>query len=263
MPHSLTFTPDAARGVVMLAERESVWNQVWRLPTAPDPPTGREFIAMAAAEFGAAPKCRVLNWPILRVVGWFNPLVRESYEMLYQSDSPYLFDSTKFAKEFEFAGTPYAEGIRIAVDAYKRTPWFGFAAHFERIGLCGTAEPASGYDWRDMVRQLDAVYEHGVLRPLQPLALGENQRVRLTLEESTSPLSWESSEPVNERREDMQWLAKDSGPYEGQWVALEGGRLVAHGTQLALVSEAAEAAGVEEPLFAHVPASKELPFPGW
>jgi nucleoside-diphosphate-sugar epimerase len=122
VPHSMTFTPDAARGVAMLAERESAWNRVWHLPTAPDPPTGREFIAMAAAEFGAAPKCRVLNRPMLRVAGLFNQLVRESYEMLYQSDSPYLFDSTKFAKEFEFAGTPYAEGIRIAVDAYKRTP---------------------------------------------------------------------------------------------------------------------------------------------
>jgi nucleoside-diphosphate-sugar epimerase len=119
MPHSMTFTPDAARGVAMLAERESAWNRVWHLPTAPDPPTGREFIAMAAAEFGAAPKCRVLNRPVLRVAGWFNPLVRESYEMLYQSDSAYLFDSTKFAKEFGFAGTPYAEGIRITAGSYK------------------------------------------------------------------------------------------------------------------------------------------------
>jgi nucleoside-diphosphate-sugar epimerase len=119
-PHSLTFTPDAARGVALLAERESAWNQVWHLPTAPDPPTGKEFIEMAAKEFGVAPKYRVLSRPMLRVAGWFNPLVGESYEMLYQSESPYRFDSTKFAQEFGFAGTPYAEGIRIAADSYKR-----------------------------------------------------------------------------------------------------------------------------------------------
>ena len=119
-PHSLTFTPDAARGVAMLAERESAWNEVWHLPTAPDPPTGREFIEMAAKEFGVAPKYRVLSRPMLRLAGWFKPLIGESYEMLYQSDSPYLFDSTKFAKEFGFAGTPYPEGIRIAADFYKR-----------------------------------------------------------------------------------------------------------------------------------------------
>lgn len=120
VPHSLTFTPDAARGVALLAERESAWNQVWHLPTAPDPPTGREFIEMAAKEFGVAPKYRVLSRPMLRIAGWFKPLIGESYEMLYQSDSPYLFDSTKFAKEFGFAGTPYREGIRIVADSYKR-----------------------------------------------------------------------------------------------------------------------------------------------
>jgi len=57
---------------------------------------------------------------MLRVVGWFKAEIGESYEMLYQSDSPYLFDSAKFAKQFGFGGTPYPEGIRIAVDSYKR-----------------------------------------------------------------------------------------------------------------------------------------------
>ncbi len=68
---------------------------------------------------------------------------------------------------------------------------------------------------------------------------------------------------ANERREEMQWLAKDSGPYAGQWVALDGARLVAHGASLATVSAAANAAGVEEPLFAHVSGNPELPFAGW
>jgi nucleoside-diphosphate-sugar epimerase len=120
VPHSLTFTPDAARGVAMLAERESAWNQVWHLPTAPDPPTGRQFIAMAAKEFGVAPEYRVLTRPMVRIVGWFNPTVHETLEMLYQNDSPYLFDSTKFAREFGFAGTPYAEGIRLAAASYRQ-----------------------------------------------------------------------------------------------------------------------------------------------
>jgi nucleoside-diphosphate-sugar epimerase len=120
VPHSLTFTPDAARGVAMLAERELAWNQVWHLPTAPNPPTGKEFIEMAAAVFGIPPNYRVLSKPLLRVVGLFDPRVRESYEMLYQSDAPYLFDSTKFTTEFGFTGTPYSEGVRIAAQSYRR-----------------------------------------------------------------------------------------------------------------------------------------------
>jgi nucleoside-diphosphate-sugar epimerase len=116
----LTFIPDAARGLALLTGRESAWNQVWHLPTAPAPPTGQEFIAMAAREFGGSANYRVLSRSMLRVAGLFNPLVRESYEMLYQSEYPYLFDSKKFAKEFGFAGTAYADGIRIAAESYKR-----------------------------------------------------------------------------------------------------------------------------------------------
>jgi nucleoside-diphosphate-sugar epimerase len=119
-PHSLTFTPDAARGLAVLAGREPAWNQVWHLPTAPDPPNGDQFIAMAAKQFGAASGYRVLNRTMLRVAGLFNPVVRESYEMLYQNDAPYLFDSTKFAREFGFTCTPYPEGIRIAAESYRQ-----------------------------------------------------------------------------------------------------------------------------------------------
>jgi len=114
-----------------------------------------------------------------------------------------------------------------------------------------------------MAGQLEAVYEKGILRPLEPLDLEEHQRVHLTLEEKSARLSWESAEPVNERREELQWLAKKSGPYAGEWVALDEPRLVAHGEKLASVRAAAEAAGVSKPLFARVPRDKDLPFGGW
>jgi hypothetical protein len=41
-------------------------------------------------------------------------------EMLHQSDAPYLFDSGKFAKEFGFAGTPYADGSRASAASFMR-----------------------------------------------------------------------------------------------------------------------------------------------
>ena len=121
VPHSLTYTPDAAQALLGLAERATTWNQTWHIPTTPSPLTGKEFVTLAAKEFGVAPKYRVLSRPMLRVAGWFNPLVRESYEMLYQSESAYLFDSSKFAREFGFAGTPYAEGIRTTAASFRKS----------------------------------------------------------------------------------------------------------------------------------------------
>jgi nucleoside-diphosphate-sugar epimerase len=119
VPHSSCFTPDAARSLVALAGSESAWNQTWHVPTTPHPPTGKEFIEMAAQEFGVRQRHRVLTRPMLRVIGWFDKTVGESYEMLYQNDSEYLFDSTKFSKTFDCEPTSYAEGIRITAGGYK------------------------------------------------------------------------------------------------------------------------------------------------
>ncbi len=118
VPHSYTYTVDAAKSLALLANSESAWNQTWHLPTAPNPPTGKDFIRMAAREFGVEPKYRVLSRPLIKIAGLFDSDIRESYEMLYQSDSAYLFDSTKFSKAFRFEPVSYAEGIRRTATSY-------------------------------------------------------------------------------------------------------------------------------------------------
>ena len=40
-----------------------------------------------------------------------------------------------------------------------------------------------------MIRNVEAVYEHGLLRPLEPLDLTESQRVQLTISELSSARS--------------------------------------------------------------------------
>jgi nucleoside-diphosphate-sugar epimerase len=119
VPHSYTYTPDAAKSLMLLAAAASAWNQTWHVPTASNPPTGKDFIQMVAKEFGVAPKYRVLRPILIRVAGLFDSNIRESYEMLYQSASEYLFDSTKFSKAFNFEPTSYAEGIRRTAAVYK------------------------------------------------------------------------------------------------------------------------------------------------
>lgn len=117
--HSLSFTRDAAKSLVLLAESESAWNQTWHVPTAGNPPTGKELIEMAARQFGVPPRYRILSRPMIKFGGWFDSNVREIYEMLYQYDSEYLFDSTKFAKAFNFQATSCAEGIRAVAETYQ------------------------------------------------------------------------------------------------------------------------------------------------
>ena len=112
VPHAYTYVPDAVKALSMLVDREDAWNRTWHLPTAGDPPTGGEFIRMAAYAFGVEPKYRVLRPLLVRLAGLMNSDIREVREMLYQNSYPYLFDSWRFEQAFGFTPTSYADGIR-------------------------------------------------------------------------------------------------------------------------------------------------------
>jgi len=109
--HSMTYTPDAGKATTILGNTASAYNQIWHLPTDKNVLTGKEFIEFAAKAFGVEPKHMVLKKWMIQMVGYFVPVVKESYEMLYQNEYDYLFDSTKFERAFDFKPTSYQDGI--------------------------------------------------------------------------------------------------------------------------------------------------------
>ncbi len=115
--HSFTYVPDAARATALLGNTPSAYGQVWHLPTAADPYTGREWVSHIAAALKTQPHYRVAGKGLVRLLGVFMPIMRETVEMLYQYDRDYVFDSRKFEAAFNIAPTPYAEGIRSVVEA--------------------------------------------------------------------------------------------------------------------------------------------------
>jgi len=50
-----------------------------------------------------------------------------------------------------------------------------------------TGDNQTQYDSGAMAIHFEAVYEQGVLRPLEPLALAEHQQVRVTVERAKTP----------------------------------------------------------------------------
>ncbi len=115
--HSVTYTPDAAKATALLGNTEDAYNQVWHLPTAPNPPTAREWIETIANEMSVEPKFQVAPRFLVRVMGLFIPIMKEMVEMLYQFDRDYIFDSSKFEKRFGVKPTPYSEGIKRIVES--------------------------------------------------------------------------------------------------------------------------------------------------
>jgi len=120
--HSFTYTPDAGKATALLGNTPDAYNQVWHLPTAPDPYTGKEWVEHIAKALGAKPKMQVAPKWMIHLIGLFVPVMREMPEMLYQYDRDYVFDSSKFEKRFGMAPTPYDEGIKqmIAADYSKK-----------------------------------------------------------------------------------------------------------------------------------------------
>ena len=119
--HSYPYTPDAGKATALLGNSEKAYNQVWHLPTAENPLTGREWIDTIANEMGVEPKYQVATKFIVNLLGLFNPIMREMPEMMYQYDRDYIFNSDKFTNQFAFEVTPYREGIREIVNSdYKK-----------------------------------------------------------------------------------------------------------------------------------------------
>jgi len=117
--HSLIYTPDAGAATALLGNTESAFNQIWHLPTDKNALTTKEMIGLAAKAFGVKPDYMILQKWMMRLAGLFIGEVRESIEMLYQYDSDYLFDSSKFDKAFDFKTTLYAVGINETAISYK------------------------------------------------------------------------------------------------------------------------------------------------
>lgn len=110
--HSATFTPDAAKATAILGNTADAYNQVWHMPTDPEPISGKQFVEYAAEAFGVEARYNVMSMWMMKMVGWFNSDVKEILEMMYQQEFDYYFDSSKFNDRF-FKPTKYRDGLKI------------------------------------------------------------------------------------------------------------------------------------------------------
>jgi len=115
--HSYTYTPDAGKATAMLGNTANAYNQVWHLPTAPEPFTGAQWTWLIASELGVKPDYQKVNKFMVWILGYFTPIMKEILEMMYQNKKDYIFDSSKFEKRFALRPTPYHIGIKETIKA--------------------------------------------------------------------------------------------------------------------------------------------------
>jgi nucleoside-diphosphate-sugar epimerase len=113
--HSFIYTPDAAKATAMLGNTDTAYNQVWHLPTDSRQITVREITELFNKAMGTTLQLQVLPMAMIKILGIFTPILREMPEMMYQNNTDYFFDSSKFEKAFDFKPTPYEDGVKHVV----------------------------------------------------------------------------------------------------------------------------------------------------
>ncbi|HEX3473329.1 MAG TPA: NAD-dependent epimerase/dehydratase family protein [Silvibacterium sp.] len=119
LPHEFIYVPDAGPVVLALAAKPEAYGKWWNLAGA-GTITQREFATKAFALAGRGPKIRVVGKTGLRIIGLFQPIMRELVEMHYLVTEPVIMDDTAIDRLIgAIQKTPYDEGIRLTFEAYK------------------------------------------------------------------------------------------------------------------------------------------------
>jgi hypothetical protein len=62
---------------------------------------------------------------------------------------------------------------------------------------------------------------------------------------------------------EQDWIVLNGPQYKGEWVALDGDRLLCHGPDALYVYNYARAQGILSPFVVRIPSGEELPWGGW
>jgi nucleoside-diphosphate-sugar epimerase len=110
-PHEFVFVPDTGPVIVDLASRAECYGEAWNFGGVGTINT-MDFITRIYRAVGRAPKYRAAGAGLLKVLGWFNPTIREVVEMLYLQETPVILDDRKLLAKLPVHKTSYDDGIR-------------------------------------------------------------------------------------------------------------------------------------------------------
>ncbi len=110
--HTFTLTLDAARSAAILGTSGEGWGETWHALSPAEPISGGGFVRLACEVYRQPYDLQVPPRWLLRLMGRFNPVLRENEEMMYQFEEDYRFESSKLARRFGLEAVPYRRGLQ-------------------------------------------------------------------------------------------------------------------------------------------------------
>jgi nucleoside-diphosphate-sugar epimerase len=116
-PHEWIYVPDLAPVIADLFERPDAFGEAYNI-AGPGTLTVRQFAGKLFAAMNRPVRVREAGPTLLRIMGLFNPLMRELVEMSYLYETPVILDDSKLhAVLGAIHKTSYDDGIRATVTA--------------------------------------------------------------------------------------------------------------------------------------------------
>jgi nucleoside-diphosphate-sugar epimerase len=122
LPHTHTYVRDFGKALVILGERDEADGQAWHVPNDQPTMTQGDLVRLFAEEAGVEPRMSSLGKLMMAIGGLFIPEAKESHEMMYEYEKPFIIDSSKFEKAFGMKATPIQEAIRETRAWYRNHP---------------------------------------------------------------------------------------------------------------------------------------------
>jgi nucleoside-diphosphate-sugar epimerase len=110
VPDTVTYIEDFGGALVTLGQRDEVLGEVWHVPNA-ETVTMRRFVQMGFESAGHPSRLRAAPRLGIAMAALFNPTMRAVKEQHFQSERPWVVDSTKFERAFGWTATPLRDAI--------------------------------------------------------------------------------------------------------------------------------------------------------
>jgi nucleoside-diphosphate-sugar epimerase len=122
LPHTATYIVDFGRALVILGGRDEALGQAWHVPSDRPRITQRQFAELLYRETGHPMKASGVSKAMMALAGLFIPGARETVEMMYEFEKPFVVDSGRFERTFGVKATPVGDAIKATVAWYRAHP---------------------------------------------------------------------------------------------------------------------------------------------
>jgi nucleoside-diphosphate-sugar epimerase len=119
IPHTFTFIDDFGAALALLGEHDEALGQAWHVPNDRPDITQEELMRLFFRVIGLPPRMGTVGTAMIAVAGLFMPGARETVEMMYEFNKPFVVDSGKFERAFGMRATPLEEAVEKTVAWYR------------------------------------------------------------------------------------------------------------------------------------------------